>query len=295
MNPPNINKLTRLLQQLFNQQARDIASRVTLGDTVVPDLTPWVAAIANSVKPLMLQYWQEGMVRTAARLGNLSVVDRGRRQGVRRYTPGNESIFGPKTNVVTETKQATSIITLRPGVMPPLIFKGRCRMVLKAANMELDFDLFNPRVIDAVDAHTFEFCRTTLDTATTDLTTAMRSIAELLKEGLGKGEATQLLAKKIRSIFANPERAYTIAATESSRFTHSGQLMTAKDSGLNLRKKWLASSDACDNCLRMGRKKPIALDKPFYVDPKGGKYAIIMFPPFHPHCYCAMYEVLEDE
>lgn len=158
--------------------------------------------------------------------------------------------------------------------------------VAKAAappTLSLDFDLFQPRVLDAVDAAAFKFCRETMDTAATDLRTAVEALRRLLREGLPRGDAVAFLARKVREIFADPMRSFRIAVTETSRAMNSGSLMAAKESGLALKKSWLCSQDACSRCLELGEHEPIPLDQPFYVDPKGGVYASVMAPPLHPH------------
>ena len=51
------NKLALLLRLVFRRQALDVQSRLSL-DAVdrgqAPDLTPWVRAVAESVKPVLL-------------------------------------------------------------------------------------------------------------------------------------------------------------------------------------------------------------------------------------------------
>jgi hypothetical protein len=66
-----------------------------------------------------------------------------------------------------------------------------------------------------------------------------------------------------------------------------GQLMAAMDSGVATGKTWLASGDACEQCLELdGVTKD--LDEPFIVLPGGGPYARVMHPPLHPSCLCDM-------
>ncbi len=254
-------RLLRILQQVFAAQARDAAAHLSLDDLQPPDLSYWVAAVANAVKPVLLQMFQEGMVESARRISRKR-QERGRAadSGLRSYSPGNVAIFGTKTG----SRQRFT------------------RSFERRKDLGLSFALFNPRVLDAVDAAAFRFCRATLDTATIDLRTALRDLRKLLKEGLERGAAVQLLAREVRRIFADPARAFRIAVSEGSRAVHGGQLMAARESGVVRGLQWEASSDACPRCLALDLKE-VPLGEPFYVDPKGGAYAVCKFPPLHPH------------
>jgi len=151
--------------------------------------------------------------------------------------------------------------------------------------------LFNPRVLDAVNTLTMQFCKETNATATDDLEKSMKKIRQLFHEGLPRGDCLQLMTRQVQTIFADPFRAHRIATTETSRFMHGGQLYSMKEQADIVKKKeWLASSDACDRCLAMnGQQRD--LDEPFKI--KGtGPYAVIQYPPLHPHCFCDMTEVL---
>jgi len=260
----NANKLRRILQHLFRAQAREIASKIDPNSDKLPDLTPWVNVTVDAVKPLMTETYQDGMVRAAARMGKVTpptltmlTVDR--------YRPGNNAIFG----VGTKKKLVAAIF--------------------KAANpIHADFDLFNPKVLDAVDRHTFVFARSTLETATEDLQEALRKIKLLMRNGLEAAKATALLAKEIRRIFSNPNRAYMIATTETSRFMHLGQLDSAKENGAT-HKIWMADyPTACENCMALDGKE-VPIDEPFIVDGTG-PYSVIMCPPRHPNCGCSVQE-----
>src|SRR5262249_30385714 len=114
----------------------------------------------------------------------------------------------------------------------PALSPYAARLVAKAAKkLGLAWDLFNPRVLDAVDAAAFAFCRETLATATKDLGAALEDLRGLLRAGLPRGDALSVLARSVRQVFADPFRAFRIAATESSRLLHAGQLASARDLG----------------------------------------------------------------
>ncbi len=253
-------QLTQLLQRIYAAQARDVAQRLTL-DGDLPDMTAWIAATANAVKPLLLQMTQAGMLRAQRRIADKL---RGSVAEMRRHEIPHDVAFKRFGGVVTK---AGSVI-------------------------QANFSLFNPRVYDAVDAAAFAFCRETNETATRELSQALVDLRKLLKRGLGRGDAIAILARKVREVFADPRRAFTIAITETSRAVNGGEFIAAKESGVATHKEWVASSDACPLCLSIADKGEIPMDEPFYVDPRGGPYAVCMFPPVHPHDFCTWNPVI---
>lgn len=318
MTPDLPNKLVRLLQAIFDRQAREVMSKVRLSGGV-PDLTGWNKATAEAVQPLMVELWQQGMVQAAARIG----AKVGRADDVamplvpqpsempmpsvfttpdvigdlRRLAPGNDAIFGSPIGkgLPREWMDRHRSYLIRPTITLELK-NHRRQLVLKAArkgrqsDLNLSFDLFNPKVIESVNQATMAFCRETLDTATSELTTALEELRRKMREGLAAGDAVAALAVKVRTIFADPARAFRIAATEGSRAVHGGQMMLAAEAGVT-KHSWLASSDACPSCLKLNGKT-VEIGKPFHVDSKGGPYAICLHPPLHPFCFCSTVEEL---
>lgn len=166
------------------------------------------------------------------------------------------------------------------------------RMVSQARKKDLEpFSLLNLQVLSAVDEAVFDFCQETLSTATADVNEVLADLRDELKEGLSAGEAYQEMARRVYGLFADPKRASRIAVTESSRALHLGQLMAARESDVVEGKAWVASSDACKLCLSLDGQE-VGLDEPFYVDPKGGRYAVVQSAPAHPHCMCSVSFVL---
>ncbi len=251
-------QLTQLLQRIYAAQARDVAQRLTL-DGDLPDMTAWIAATANAVKPLLLQMTQAGMLRAQRRIADKL---RGSVAEMRRHEIPHDVAFKRLGGVVTKAG--------------PVI--------------QANFSLFNPRVYDAVDAAAFAFCRETNETATRELSQALVDLRKLLKRGLGRGDAIAILARKVREVFADPMRAFRIATNETSRAMNSGQLMAAKESQVVVGKEAVVSADACEICQSIGDMGTIPLDKPFYISPKAGPYQVCMTPPFHVNCFCAMSE-----
>lgn len=285
-------QMNRVLQALFIAQANDAMRRLTLDDADsgdVPDMSRWIEVMANATKPILLQQYQQGMARTAAKLGaKVNAVNRD--EGLRRYRPG-DAIYGTK-GITAGRHTSTNGVSRgeRRADRPLHFYKSLSRVVVKAAGsgpqkVLVDFDLFDPKVLEAVNRATFAFCRETMDTATVNLKQALVELRQLMREGLPRGDSVAFLAKKVREVFADPMRAFRIATTETSRAMHAGQLDTAEQSGVVTGKTWLASSDACKQCLDLDGKT-VKLREPFWVDPKGGPYAVVLYPPLHPHCFC---------
>jgi hypothetical protein len=184
-----------------------------------------------------------------------------------------------------------------PASRPQLFLKGSRWLVCKAKrkgapDVDLSFDLYNPKILDAVAGYTFVLCRETMDTATVEADEALRRLRAAMAAGLPRGDAVAAMAAEIKRIFADPYRAFRIAATEISRFSWMGSAAAAKDSGVCSSHSWLASSDACDHCLSLDGKT-VKIGEPFYVDPKGGPYARVLHPPLHPFCYCSVLEEID--
>ena len=153
------------------------------------------------------------------------------------------------------------------------------------------FDLLLPNVRFAINNMAFSFAQSTLATAETDAATAYDQFRESLLAGVSRGDALKTITAEVQRTFRDPIRAQRVAMTETSRAMHQGQSDAAKASGIVSGTKWLASSDACPKCLALDGKV-VAFGEPFWVNPKGGPYAIVEHPPLHPHCMCAIEEVI---
>lgn len=274
--------LAKLIAAAFRGMARDLAAKVRLADVRegrVPDLRPWADSLAQEAARALLPSYQQGMVRVGRGLAEAGLLAPGhylrdRTEGDRRYRVGNDAAFGPKL--------------VQRCLMSRFVRKAKGPVKDKVA---FDFDLYNPKILDAVQQAAFTFCRETIATATDDLAKSMARLRQSLAEGLAAGEANRALAGRIQQIFADPFRAHRIAATEASRAVHAGQLLAAAESGVVVAKVWLASPDACELCQEL-EGKTVPLNQPFYFDPKGGPYAAVMYPPLHPFCMCAMTEMI---
>ncbi len=192
---------------------------------------------------------------------------------------------------------------LAPVLLPVAVRSGRATLRRLAAHRHgrkdfgdpprvgTGFAVFDSRVVEFIRTWTYAFCDSTNETSQHSVSEAVALLRQELAEGLSRGETAQNLTRRVSKIFHDPQRAHTIAATETSRAMAGGQLLAARESGVVDKKRWLASSDACPKCLALdGVEK--GLDEPFAVLPGGGAYSIVQHPPLHPLCQCAMTEVL---
>jgi len=252
-------RFARLLQGAFARQAIDAARLLSPGILTrdeVPRFDHWPEILAETVKPLVLQLTQQGVIDSRRRLARF--------QGGRT----SEAMF-----------RLPARITLRNDTL----FGKRLKQ------LGVSFDLFDPLVLRAVDKATLEFCEETNATAVGELKEAVAKLRKLLKSGLEEGRAVAELARQVRRIFADPNRAYRIAITETARALNGGALLNAKESSLRLKKEWL-SSGGCQDCRDLdGVQKE--LDEPFVIR-GSGPYSRVLYPPLHPYCVCDWTEVL---
>ncbi len=161
------------------------------------------------------------------------------------------------------------------------------------ADMSIGFDVFNPNVAEFIRNSTYAFVKSTLETAATDATKAYHQLRGALAAGLSGGEGTQEINRRVYRIFADPFRAQRIGQTEAQRACNAGSFMLAASTNLVTHTRWLASPDACPACLELNGQER-ELGKPYYVNPKGGPWAIILHPPKHPFCFCVTEDLIGD-
>lgn len=242
-----VAQLNRLLRALFRRQLADMVARIDPKRLSAPSLDAWVTPMAESLLPLFTQLTQHGGQEAAKR-------------------------------IAAELKrQNRSLAEIRT--------KSLLRVV-KMPRPEISFTL-SPKVLEAVRTAVFAFCQSTLDTAISDVDTALATLREELAAGLTAGEATANLNRRVGEIFTDPFKSSRIAQTEVSRAVHSGGLLAAQESGVVKGLRWEASADACKKiCLPLDGKV-VVLGQPFFIDPKGGPYAVVNTAPAHPflHVY----------
>jgi hypothetical protein len=108
-------------------------------------------------------------------------------------------------------------------------------------------------------------------------------IPEAVKR-LERGESGAEIAERLEPAFG-PRRAATIARTEASRVFHDAHTATWKSYGIRSH-TWLASADACPNCLFLNGDT-VRIGEPFIVLQTGRvAYRVILHAPLHPRCGC---------
>lgn len=117
-------------------------------------------------------------------------------------------------------------------------------------------------------------------------------VRDIIAKGLEDNIGLDAIAANIEESAAfSTDRAELIAATEVSRANSSAALIGyqgARDqAGVNVRKEWLITDEACDDCQANADEGAIDLDDDF---PSGDDA-----PPAHPNCRCALSPVVDDE
>jgi hypothetical protein len=168
---------------------------------------------------------------------------------------------------------------------------------LGASDKLSTWNVANPKVRDAINSWTMQFCETTNQTTESAIEEAIAQLKQaLVDQLLSETNMVAQLVQRVNAIFTHAEefRAKRIAITEASRALHLGQRLGALESGIVRGFRWLASADACEVCKDIMNENPeIDLGKAFaHID--DGPYGTILCPPAHPNCMCTMTEILGD-
>jgi hypothetical protein len=159
--------------------------------------------------------------------------------------------------------------------------------------------IVNPHTERMIEQAALDFCQSTNNTTSLELTEALEKTKAELKAGIvDKGESVEKLTKRVQKVFDGAEkwRARRIAQTETSRAVHAAQEQAAIASGVVTGWTWLLSSDACPICNTIARRCPaVRLGHAFAVIGDSPAYSQIRFPPAHPHCNCTVLEVLDTD
>jgi hypothetical protein len=151
--------------------------------------------------------------------------------------------------------------------------------VTPAPSVVGSFDVVDPGIPEAVKRLALDLAGEVTE-ATKDL------IRASLREGIERGESGAEIAERLGPAFG-PRRAATIARTEASRVFHDAHTATWKSYGLT-HHRWEASSDACQNCLFLAGDT-VRIGEPFIVLQTGRvAYRVVLHPPLHPRCACAV-------
>src|ERR1051326_282468 len=109
------------------------------------------------------------------------------------------------------------------------------------------FSVVERNIPKAAQEMTLKLSRAINQTTEDRLDQVISDIRDEISSGLMQGDTRPELRQRIQRVFheASQERAETIARTESSRATHMGEKISAKESGVVKKKTWIASADCC--------------------------------------------------
>lgn len=285
-------QLFQALQSVFRRQSEDAVRNTSL-ESNEDDYTHWVKPLFDATRPHLASSWRQGMFGGMKKLIDLTkgklvlAVGHGQRVHIGHglhYQVGRGNHVG-RTDQVANSKGF-------PGVVRPAPFGQHLGRIAVQKSVRMDFSVHNPKVADAVDELVLKFCRETNKAVVGSVKETRKKIKELIAKGLAKGTATLVLHQQIRKLFTDPKRSWRITVTEIPRASAAGEIMSWKESGAVTKKRWLAHPDACDRCLALEDLGDIPLDKPFWVDPEGGPYGVVMHNPLHPHDQCSIVPVL---
>lgn len=162
-----------------------------------------------------------------------------------------------------------------------------------------EWKVTNPHVKSKIEGQCMAFCKSTNDTTSKALSTALDKLRSELAAGIvTHGETLDQLTARVQGVFDQAEewRARRIAATETSRAVHAAQETAALDTGVVAGFEWLVSGDACPLCQMVATEaNMVKAGQDFAVVGDNPHYKNIRHPPLHPHCQCAMIEVLTPE
>ena len=169
-----------------------------------------------------------------------------------------------------------------------------------------DWDIRNVSVYDQIKRHEIRLAMSTIDdiqASTAD--EAQRLIKQMqqdLLEGQKAGDTLKDKTDRLAKYFGEMSRwkARRIAITESSRGQNYGFLAGTEDMDTVAGYRWMLSSDACEQCHRVGtingRPRLVKKGQPFATGQASEDYyATIQCPPLHPGCRCSVSAVIDDE
>ncbi len=281
-----MNRLARLLRHFFRLQAQETRTRLRANPFAAVSLASWTWPMTQALAPVLLP--------VAVRSGRMAlrrIMAHTRAKYGQRGGTGQSlaiSLSGSGGLVRNLPEHPTGIALPGPGNLRARVLKD----LSDPPTVGTGFAVFNSRVLEFIRTWTYAFCDSTNETSQHRVSEAVALLRQELAEGLSRGETAQNLTRRVAKIFADPQRAHTIAHTETARAMHGGQFLAAKESGAVRGKLWEASADACKLCQQMANRGEVPLDEPFAVLPGRGVYSVVMHPPIHPGDMCSMVEVL---
>ena len=155
------------------------------------------------------------------------------------------------------------------------------------------FSVFEKNIPEAAQKMSIKLAESINQTTDKEISEAVQQLRDEISEGLIEGDGRRELTHRVQLVFENAtkQRAQTIARTEASRAVHRGEKIAAKASNVVKTKSWLASADACDQCLEYAAQGPIPIDQLF--DDSDEEYPVDTAPG-HPCCQCSMLWGVKD-
>ena len=155
---------------------------------------------------------------------------------------------------------------------------------LAEVDVDMEFDLENPRAAQWLQEHA-------LEDSNSYTTTMHDDIASIVAQSIEAGQSVEQLTTDIAQFFSEEEdwRAERIARTETINAYSEGNLEGYRQSGVVQGKEWLTGGDneSCDNCQANEDQGIIDLEEDF----QSGDDA----PTAHPNCECALQPVTVND
>lgn len=282
---PSGRKLVAPVRHVLHAQWRDLRTAVARGLPYPVNLDRWDSILADAAYGAMLEYVRMGGEAMARDFR----AQFGRTPSIAPKMVQRVEFVNRFERVVTKAWPDEILPSLiQPSLSPLQAIFAIPKPVPANPALELWFNLFHPEVLEFVRTMSYQFARSTNASSALQANEAREAFRSQLGTSMARGEGPSTLTRRVQTIFTRPERALTIARTESSRSMHYGELLMAKQSNRIKSKHWLASENACDKCLALAAKKAVPIDQPFHVEEKPGPYQVIMVAPAHPNCKCSV-------
>jgi len=187
-------------------------------------------------------------------------------------------------------------LSLKTKPITQQIIQKQAQQEIENFNFSISFDLSNPRVVEWIEKHG-------LDAATNINQTTKDALRATLAEGVDAGESIVDLSKRVADVYgvAKDARSNLIARTETIAASNEGALESYRQTGLKIKKGWLAAFDerTRDTHIEAGQEYDdagaIGTDEEFFVGiGKGQAPGQIGLAEEDCNCRCSIYPVIEE-
>ncbi len=209
-------------------------------------------------------------------------------RAVRAFVTGPSILAGQKVDL--SAWHDAMVTAIRPHMLEE--FKMGMAVALRKLHAQgLDSDInvreLRARMHAKLNEEVERLIKETNDAYTDKLNDKIREIRRRMrKEGISGMAAKREFTNFVYADVVTMERALRIVETEQVSMLEGGKLLVNQESGQMNFKQWIADGpNPCDKCKAL-HLKVVPIDEPFWVDPKGGAYAIKDKSPMHPRCFC---------